>query len=61
MPVSYPKEVREIAKRRGLGLVTVDVPGMNFQGPADPKLVKKLLQVVTQHFAESGKTVYVRK
>lgn len=41
--------MRARAKADGRSLVTVDVPGMTFQGPIDPALAKQLLIWVTEN------------
>lgn len=46
--VSYPKVMRERAKADGKGLVTIDVPGMTFQGPVDNEVISKLVEFTTQ-------------
>jgi hypothetical protein len=53
---SYPKEMREIAKREKLHLVTVDVPGMTFQGPVPLPWAKELIAIVTE-FANRDRAV----
>jgi hypothetical protein len=52
---SYPKDMREHAKQRGRELVTVDVPGMCFQGSVDQKTVNKLLKWVTENVFKKQK------
>ena len=49
MSVSYPKEMRSYAKAHKLGLVTIAVPGMTFQGPEDRPFQVKLLRMLTAH------------
>lgn len=59
MTVSYPKKMREQAKKDGKGLLTLDVPGMTFQTPATPEeivLVYKVFQEITEKRANDKGT-----
>lgn len=40
----YPKAMREYAKKHKLHLITIDVPGMCFQGPIDAEAKHKLIE-----------------
>ena len=42
--VSYPKDLRQIAKEGRLALVTVDVPGVSYQGAVTEAKAKHLLE-----------------
>lgn len=46
---SYPRDMSDRAKADDRSLVTVDVPGMTFQGPIDPALAGALLKWVTEN------------
>ena len=52
--ISYPKDMKDRAKADERSLVTVDVPGMTFQGPVDRKTAKALLQWVTENIFKKG-------
>jgi alpha-beta hydrolase superfamily lysophospholipase len=52
MKPSYPKEMRERAKQDGTHLVTVDVPGLCFQGPVTKEQVKEAVEMLTRWFEE---------
>lgn len=45
--IAYPKEMREKAKREGLHLVTMSVPGMTIQAPATSAEARKILKFMT--------------
>ena len=53
--ISYPKDMKDRAKADERSLVTVDVPGMMFQGPVDRETAKKLLRWVTENIFKKGK------
>ena len=40
--VRYPKEMRALAKAKGLALLTIDTPGMTYQTPATEEQVSDL-------------------
>jgi hypothetical protein len=44
---SYPKDMKERAKKDGKKLITVDVPGFCFQGPATNEEVSQLMKLIT--------------
>jgi hypothetical protein len=46
--ISYPKEMKERAKADGRHLVTLDVPGMTFQGPCSKDQVKEVFEMVNR-------------
>jgi hypothetical protein len=50
MSVSYSKEQRAAAIRRGWPLVTVSVPGCEFQGPVPPEEAQALTRWLTEMF-----------
>jgi hypothetical protein len=47
--VSYTREQREIAKAKGLSLVTVAVPGVEYQGLVPKETAKALLEWLTEN------------
>lgn len=55
-PVSYPREMKDFARVRGLQLATIDVrykdgdPFMCWQGPCDEEKVEKLVQMIHEVF-----------
>jgi len=49
MTVSYTKDQRAIAAVQDLSLVTVDVPGCQFQGPVPKDTARALLQWLTNN------------
>lgn len=46
--ISYPKEMKDRANADGHHLVTVDVPGMTFQGPCSKEQVREVLRMVNR-------------
>lgn len=52
---SYTKEMRQYADEHDMRLVTVDIPGMCFQGPADKDFVKVLAKALTAEFKKRAK------
>lgn len=52
--ISYPKDMKDLAKKDERSLVTVDVPGMMFQGPVDRETAKALLRWVTENIFKKG-------
>ena len=50
---SYPKEMRDIAKRNGQSLVTIDVPGFTFKGPVPKKYATQAIKMVTKWAKEN--------
>lgn len=46
--VSYSKEMRERAKQDNKHLITVDVPGLCFQGPCTAEEKKEAIEMVTR-------------
>jgi hypothetical protein len=52
---SYPRAMKERAKKDGKSLVTVDVPGLCFQGPVSKKHVKEAIMMLTRWFKQRGK------
>lgn len=48
--VSYPAEMKERAKQDKRHLVTVDVPGMTFQGPCTKDQCREAIEMVTRWF-----------
>lgn len=54
MKPSYPKEMKDRAKKDGRLLCTVDVPGFCFKGPVDKEDVKELMSMVVKIIAKGG-------
>jgi hypothetical protein len=46
--IKYSKEMRDRAKADGLHLVTVDVPGMTYQGPITIEQRREMIQMLTR-------------
>jgi hypothetical protein len=59
--ISYPAEMRDRAKADGRHLVTVDVPGMTFQGPCSAKQVKEACEMVTRWFKKENEEAEAAK
>lgn len=55
MRPSYPKAMRDHAKQHKLHLITIDVPGMCFQGPVDVEAKHKLVQFVIKEILRKRK------
>lgn len=53
--VSYPREMRARAKADGRHLVTVDIPGISFQGPVTKDVVKELEAFLLRLFETRGR------
>ena len=50
MAVTYTKEQRQAARQEGLALITLAVPGLEFQGPVPKEESDLLLYYITQFF-----------
>jgi hypothetical protein len=56
MAVSYPRNMREYAKKNGLSLATIAVSGVEFQGPIDRAEREELMRFVEAFFRRLCKT-----
>lgn len=50
MKVSYPKEMKEKAKKDKKPLCCIDVPGMTFKGPVDQENITEAVKMLTRWF-----------
>ena len=46
--IKYEKAMRDIAKAEGRHLVTVDIPGMSYQGTCTTEQRRELIQMLTR-------------
>ena len=53
--VKYSKEMREYAKQNSMHLVTIAVPGFEFQGPVTNEMKKEALEMATRWLTERTK------
>lgn len=51
----YPKSMRDRAKADSLGLVTIDVPGMTYQGPQPEKRITALVKLLSKWWEQDRK------
>jgi cell division protein ZapA (FtsZ GTPase activity inhibitor) len=56
MKIKYEQEMRDMAKAEGRHLVTVDIPGMSYQGTCTTEQRRELIQLLTRWIKTDTKT-----